>query len=434
MFARMKFINIFITNLAFFILIIRCDGWELATACKDISGQSPELRLKSHLFCDYAPDVQPITKQRNSTLVGIAIMPKFIEYDDLTDTLDVHCWVAMNWTDPHLTWDPSSFDGISNLHVPSFNIWIPDITVHNGGDVDEDSSLPTTGCGLSSDGTVLCLPPVKYSAHCDSDYTNYPYDVQNCTIEVGSWSYTMDEITIEPQPDFIYSDFTPNQDWRVLDMTIQSVTTDYKMNDTFAASMFKMNFVIERREAGVDIVYIIPAVVLMIMTLIVLWLDCHSEERMIVACIGFLCHLLCIQDLYVRIPYNGGVLPTLLKFYETSFLLVAFTLVLTVLLRELRTFTTPAPKWLSSSTSFLLQSKVGQLLLLSILDPKASAFLEVSADDNADLVNTKKNDATWNYVTLLLGWFAFISTFFTYLIMLALYLPRKDTSCYFCVV
>lgn len=112
---------------------------------------------------------------------------------------------------------------------------------------------------------------------------------------------------------------------------------------------------------------------------------------------------------------------------------MAFTLILTVLLRELRTLTTAAPSWVSSSTSFVLQSKVGQLLLLSILDPKASAFLETSADDNDDLVNADKKDTTWDYVTLLLGWLAFISVFFTYLIMLALFLPTHNSTClYFC--
>jgi hypothetical protein len=107
---------------------------------------------------------------------------------------------------------------------------------------------------------------------------------------------------------------------------------------------------------------------------------------------------------------------------------MACTLIITVLLRKLTNSSISAPQWLTSVTSLILQSKAGQLLLLSILDPKASAFLELIADDGTELINAKQKDLTWNYVILLFGWLAFISVLFAYLIMLVVFLPTRITS------
>jgi hypothetical protein len=61
---------------------------------------------------------------------------------------------------------------------------------------NDETGIPETTCGLNSNGRILCVPAIKYTAHCDTDYTHYPYDVQNCTIELASWSYSSDEILL----------------------------------------------------------------------------------------------------------------------------------------------------------------------------------------------------------------------------------------------
>ena len=65
------------------------------------------------------------------------------------------------------------------------------------GDMSADQTgIPKTSCGLSNDGGVVCIPAIKYVAHCDADYTNYPFDVQNCSVDLASWSYNSDEVTL----------------------------------------------------------------------------------------------------------------------------------------------------------------------------------------------------------------------------------------------
>ncbi|XP_031776894.1 uncharacterized protein LOC116415797 [Nasonia vitripennis] len=162
--------------------------------------------------------------------------------------------------------------------------------------------------------------------------------------------------------------------------------------------------------------------VLMALTLCTLRMHFHSHERMVVSSISFICHLIYIQRVHWNIPHNGNIAPNLsfLK-KDSSFLIMAFVMILMVLLRELHALKSPTPQWLSSKMSLIQQSKVGQLLLLSILDPKASAFLEVSSDNNDNIVDGGTDDepkpevnmhSTWNCVALIVGWFAFILIFF----------------------
>jgi hypothetical protein len=43
---------------------------------------------------------------------------------------------------------------------------------------------------------VTCVPPTVYHTICAPDITYWPYDVMNCSLEVGAWMQTGEEITV----------------------------------------------------------------------------------------------------------------------------------------------------------------------------------------------------------------------------------------------
>jgi hypothetical protein len=43
---------------------------------------------------------------------------------------------------------------------------------------------------------VTCVPPTIYHTICAPDITYWPYDVMNCSLEVGAWMQTGEEITV----------------------------------------------------------------------------------------------------------------------------------------------------------------------------------------------------------------------------------------------
>lgn len=59
------------------------------------------------------------------------------------------------------------------------------------------TGVPETLCQLSHTGKVLCVPAIKYTTLCESDFTYWPYDRQTCTLRMGSWTHTGEEINLD---------------------------------------------------------------------------------------------------------------------------------------------------------------------------------------------------------------------------------------------
>ncbi|GBP68861.1 Neuronal acetylcholine receptor subunit alpha-3 [Eumeta japonica] len=47
--------------------------------------------------------------------------------------LTTNCWITQIWTDHHLRWNTSDFDGIDVIRVPYERVWKPDIILYNKG-------------------------------------------------------------------------------------------------------------------------------------------------------------------------------------------------------------------------------------------------------------------------------------------------------------
>lgn len=45
--------------------------------------------------------------------------------------MTTNMWVEQEWNDYKLRWDPEEYGGVSKLHVPAEQIWLPDIVLYN---------------------------------------------------------------------------------------------------------------------------------------------------------------------------------------------------------------------------------------------------------------------------------------------------------------
>lgn len=57
-----------------------------------------------------------------------------------------------------------------------------------------------------------------------------------------------------------------------------------------------------------------PFLALIFLTLTVLWLDSRSVERVAIASVNFICHLLIMFDLHWQVPYNGVNPPNICEY------------------------------------------------------------------------------------------------------------------------
>ncbi|KAG1653496.1 Acetylcholine receptor subunit alpha-like [Nymphon striatum] len=92
------------------------------------------------------------------------------------------------WHDYKLQWEPNEYGGVDSIHVPSEQIWRPDIVLYNNADGNFEVTLATKAL-LSSKGHIEWKPPAIYKSSCEINVEYFPFDEQTCLMKFGSWTY-----------------------------------------------------------------------------------------------------------------------------------------------------------------------------------------------------------------------------------------------------
>ncbi|XP_003740161.2 neuronal acetylcholine receptor subunit alpha-7 [Galendromus occidentalis] len=177
-----------------------------------VSASPEEEKLLQSLLHDYSSITRPVLNVNDSLTVNLTYTLVDIDAVDVdSNEISVQGWLQMGWKDMQLRWDPSQHSGVKSLHVPCDTIWRPDIKVYNGPDAAMDSTLAI----VYSDGNVLWVPPFKANIQCEMKPLWYPFDVQNCSIVLGSWTYDVSMVDLQigaAQP----TEFRKNKEWKLV--------------------------------------------------------------------------------------------------------------------------------------------------------------------------------------------------------------------------
>ncbi|OAD56017.1 Neuronal acetylcholine receptor subunit alpha-5, partial [Eufriesea mexicana] len=387
--------------------------------------------LKRYLFCEYDRNVRPTVSHHIVNNVTIQLLPKILEFDDWNSRMTLHSWMTLVWSDVHLSWEPSKFDGINFIHMKSDEIWVPDISVYNSGDMSMDQTgIPPTLCLIMSSGTVSCVPSMRHVAKCATDFSSWPYDTHRCRINLGSWVHTGEEVSFHlDRKGFQMEGFSNNSEWDFKVVNAYKVLKKYKCCPNDSYPMITYEFDIRRHHGIMHTTYITPAIALMLLTLTVLWLDSRSTERMAMAGMNLICHMLCIFDLHWQLPHNGTNPPSILLYYRNSLLLAVFALMLTALLRKMQEINIEVPYWISTTTSFVLSNRAGRFLILADDDSKLSTerILSGETEDNSELPKprTSPKESSWRHFAAIIEWLFFFLVIFIYVIIIIILVPSS---------
>ena len=394
-------------------------------SCKNYDNPSPMLNLKRHLFCQYDRTIRPTLSHQVVNNVTMKLLPKILEFDEWNSRLTLHSWMALTWTDSHLTWKPSDFDGINFIHVKSDEIWVPDLSVYNSGDMAMDQTgIPPTTCLIFSSGSVSCVPSLSHTAKCSTNFAHWPYDTHHCRINFGSWSHSGEEVNFHlDKKAFQMDGYTNNSQWDFKVTDAYKVLKKYKCcpNDTYPMIVYEL--FISRHYGMLHTTYVTPAIVVMLLTITVLWLDSRSIERIALASVNLICHILCIFDMHWQLPHNGTNPPYILLYYRDSLSMAVFALLLTALLRKMQDMSIDVPNWISTTTTFVLNNRAGRFLILTDDNGKLSnsGILGGENEENSDLPKTeaRSKESSWRLFAAIIEWISFFAVVFTYIIILA---------------
>ena len=111
----------------------------------------------------------------------------------------------------------SEYDNITNIRVPSEDIWRPDIVLYNTA-MGDFHVKQNTKAVVSYNGQVSWMPPAILKSSCSIDVTYFPFDAQNCTMKFGAWTHDQSRIDLKMvKQDANQDEFWESGEWEILD-------------------------------------------------------------------------------------------------------------------------------------------------------------------------------------------------------------------------
>ncbi|KHN83245.1 Acetylcholine receptor-like protein cup-4 [Toxocara canis] len=117
--------------------------------------------------------------------------------DEHEQTMMLHGLLWATWIDEYMQWEPSKYNNTRRIAIESWKIWQPALSLYNSargnGWYLHMGGLPAS---VSSDGKVWASGSFSFHVTCMFDFTNYPYDEQECPIVVADWVYDLSKVNL----------------------------------------------------------------------------------------------------------------------------------------------------------------------------------------------------------------------------------------------
>ncbi|OWR47534.1 nicotinic acetylcholine receptor subunit alpha 5 isoform A precursor, partial [Danaus plexippus plexippus] len=157
---------------------------------KEVRTCDEEYQLIRHLMGKYDASVRPVENSSHPLLVTFGVsLHHIIDVEEKDQLLTTNCWITQIWTDHHLRWNVSDFDGINVIRIPYERVWKPDIILYNNADPNYRSAVINTNVIVKNTGEVTWLSHGIYVSVCDINVEQFPFDIQLCTMKWASWTY-----------------------------------------------------------------------------------------------------------------------------------------------------------------------------------------------------------------------------------------------------
>ncbi|OQV13811.1 Acetylcholine receptor subunit beta-like 2 [Hypsibius exemplaris] len=313
-------------------------GW-IILLVQDARGNNDAKRLYDDLLAGYNRLIRPVGNNTERLTVKMGLrLSQLIDVDEKNQIMTVNVWVRQEWNDTKLKWNPKEYGGVERLYVPSTMIWLPDIVLYNNADGNYEVTLMTKAT-LHPDGLVIWEPPAIYKSSCSINVQYFPFDIQDCTMKFGSWTYDgfqvdlkhIDEVegTNQIKSGIDLLEYYPSVEWEIIGVPAIRNEKFYPCcAEPYPDITF--NVTIRRKTLFYTVNLIIPCVAISFLTVLVFYLPSASGEK-VTLCISILLSLTVFFLLLAEIiPPTSLVVPLIGKYLLFTMVLVTLSIVVTV--------------------------------------------------------------------------------------------------------
>jgi len=135
---------------------------------------------------------------------------------------------------------------------------------------------------VDSDGQVMWIPPAIYMSSCAIDITHFPFDIQECEMKFGSWTYDGLKLDIDfygAKEEIDISDYIPSNEWNLVGHpAIRRVEYYAGLDAPYVDLRFYV--VLQRVAIFYKYILVLPCVLLSFLTLVIFWLPPESAAKM----------------------------------------------------------------------------------------------------------------------------------------------------------
>jgi hypothetical protein len=106
--------------------------------------------------------------------------------------------------------------------LSSKDIWTPDIVLFNSADVAYSTQRDNYLIDVKSNGSIFWMFPDILRSYCKVDIKYFPFDRQNCTLELQSWSRDGKELIVNFNQEMpvIQHSFIDTE-WKLINITYE---------------------------------------------------------------------------------------------------------------------------------------------------------------------------------------------------------------------
>uniref|UniRef100_A0A2R8N8V0 Acetylcholine receptor subunit alpha n=1 Tax=Callithrix jacchus TaxID=9483 RepID=A0A2R8N8V0_CALJA len=334
-----------------------------------VLGSEHETRLVAKLFKDYSSVVRPVEDHRQVVEVTVGLqliqlinvvrqecsglpthphlspqgflpwvpsLPHkddalFFFQDEVNQIVTTNVRLKQQWVDYNLKWNPDDYGGVKKIHIPSEKIWRPDLVLYNNADGDF-AIVKFTKVLLDYTGHITWTPPAIFKSYCEIIVTHFPFDEQNCSMKLGTWTYDGSVVAINPesdQPDL--SNFMESGEWVIKESRGWKHWVFYSCCPDTPYLDITYHFVMQRLPLYFIVNVIIPCLLFSFLTGLVFYLPTDSGEKMTLSISVLLSLTVFLLVIVELIPSTSSAVPLIGKYMLFTMVFVIASIIITVI-------------------------------------------------------------------------------------------------------
>ncbi|CAB3399192.1 unnamed protein product [Caenorhabditis bovis] len=199
---------------------------EISIRFADGNSTKSERDLAKFLLADYYQYTRPV--KNYSSVLNVTVQPQIynlVEVNEQNEQIKILLWFPQSWQDDYLRWNPKEWSGIEKIIIPKSQIWIPDGYIFNT--VEEQEPLENHNARVRFDGRVEVDFNKLVDLTCPMSVLSFPFDVQLCALQFGSWSYQAHAISFNVLDTFVPKN-SKNSEWDIVSFNATKIVTKYE--------------------------------------------------------------------------------------------------------------------------------------------------------------------------------------------------------------